>query len=820
MARTRTKGKTDGIKSNRRGFHAKSKTHFKKGADHISHSHSKSDIQHNSVSDNRSTAPKPGTSRDDRPTVRHSAEHLKEVAVPSPNDELHLPAADGTCGRARVLRAGRRPSVQQPRQRRRRYKQRSGKQTQPAKKKSTTTGQYNLEKGNILVEKSMLLDLVNTFTKTHQADGTCNNLDLDMIDFRPWGLFSSVILTCKSCGKKSPRKKLYEEIPTTLPGRRQAAGNMRLALISQDMPVGPTEIQLLFGAVGLRAGSQTGMQKNAYKASDITEGVARRDMEKWIEYAKEVLRDRGVENPNHISAQTDVVYHGVTRSNAQGLGQGAARATGITIETATRSQKIVAADHINTTCIAGSRRKGRGKLVVCGEPGSKEDHGCTATQATGKGISEYESAARNAETLDQYGVTVTHLCTDSDSRARDGFADFNKKKYPSLPPLTWYKDPSHLSRNMKNKINKHTFSRESFGLKSNGEYWNSKERPECRKALALDVPRRVSITLRNMRHHYKGKTNDMKKNVHKIVRYMLTCYNGDHSSCSHSVLARLTGCTGSSGGRCWFRRSITLRPQRISSLNLSGEDETFLLSVIQMKLSTQALDYLSRGMTTSKCEYTNRAVNRSLPKNKPFPRISKGRVYSAIGRINNTFLQFTAMKFIAAKCPLDEKVGLAYQVLSKYQHRRDIIAQRQKTKEAKKRKQALVAHKTAEYIQQRRKIVNEDEYHKFQLDTALQASASAMDAVLSSVPSTSDAYVQSLQDACSLALNRQNTLEQALEYEEKLAIEEKQAQDNRRKSQRLRRAAAKKRVQYKTDARAEGTKESVLLRMEHSYGKL
>ena len=803
MPRKKTAVREDRTKCNRRGLSKKSASFFTKG-----HKFStKNDIPVSGPTNSHSNNSESSSSPIVRPIQRHHEEYFNDFVINSPSNELSIPGADGVDGSAMVLRC-----IRQPNQ--------LGDNAPPGTESASTSGQYNIEDGSILADKTMLLDLINGFISQHQENSACESLCLDIIDIQPWGVFSSVILTCKSCDMKSERTKLYEEIPTTKPGRKHAAGNMRLALVSQDMEVGPTQIQLLFAAVGIRAGSLAGLQKNAYKAADITEGVAKRDMIKWIEHAKDIQKDRGVENPDHISAQFDVVYHSASRAHARNPGQGASSATGVCIETSTGGKKIVAVCHDNKICLTGSRKAGKGTPIVCGEvDGQKKHAGCTNTLSRGQGIREYDQAYHCASELGKHGVTVTHLCTDSDATARDGFADYNKSKDEKLPPLHWYKDPSHLSRNMRIKITSHTFTTTAFAIKSNGQKWNLKERYQCRKALALDVPRRVSLTLSNMRIHWRGNTNQMKKNVDTIVHYMMKCYGGDHTSCANSILARLTGCTGKSKGRCWFSRSHTLRAQRVTSLDLSDNDKKFLLSVIRMKLSTPALGYIMRGLTTSKCEATNRAINKSLPKNKPFPRTSKGRVYSAIGRINNSFLRFTNMKFTAMNCPLIN-ASLGYQVFSKYQRKRDITASNQKTAEAKRRRHQLTAVHTVEHFQQQKKVTNEGEYHKFQLDTAQQASSSALDALVSSEPSTSDAYINQIENALRLCLHKREVLDHSYGQFQTNVEKAKQRANLKRRSKRIRSQSARQTAIKKGEARKEGSKETVSLRMEHSYGRI
>ena len=105
------------------------------------------------------------------------------------------------------------------------------------------------------------------------------------------------------------------------------------------MPLGQTELQLIFAAVGLRAGSLSGMQKASYKAAEATEELALADMIKWREITKRILADRGSLNVNHFSAEFDVRYHGVFKSSSKTPGPGAVQATATCLETVTSEKK-------------------------------------------------------------------------------------------------------------------------------------------------------------------------------------------------------------------------------------------------------------------------------------------------------------------------------------------------------------------------------------------------------------------------------------------------------------------------------------------------
>ena len=789
------------MKSKQKGYNKRKSIFFPKGV----RTRFPKDVldTESSVTPNEGLIPSNAVSR---PIKRHHQDYFEDLVIETPANSLSIPDADGEDGSAMLLRAIKPPD------------QAHHLDDITEKDNASPLGQYNMKEGNLIVEKSRLMDLINEFSRSHYDTDKCKSLCLDIVDIQPWGCFSSVILTCTSCGKRSLRARLFKEVTTTTSskrGRKAAEGNLRLALICQDMAIGPTETQLLFAAVGIKAGSLTSMQRNAVKAADITEGVTRRDMQKWIDHARDILKDRGAKNPDQISVQFDALYHSMSRANAQCPGQGAAQATGTCAETVTPKKKIIAFHHVNKVCLKGSREKVKGKKVICGSRTSQMNHGCTATQPRGQAIREYDMAEHIAQDLHAEGVAATNVTSDSDGKGRDAFIDVNKQNNQDLPPVKWHKDPSHLSRNMKKKILARSFAGNSFGTKENGQKWNYKEKLDCKKALSLDVPRRVSHTLSEMRTYWKGDIDKMKKNVSKVTGYMMKCYAGDHSSCQSAPLAKLTGCSGPSKLRCWFYTSHTMRACGITRLQLTEKNSIFLQSVIEMKLSPSALNYVARGETTSKCEATNRAINKSLPKNRLFSRTSKGRVSSAIGRINNNFEDFTKMKFTAMNVPMPED-SPAYSVIQKYQHKRDLTVKSQQKKGAQKRKHVHIAQKTLEYFEERKKITNESDYMKYQLDTAQSAGTSALDELITSEPEPSTSY-GNMNMIVNKAVSSTMHLHQTLDHVYAKTVNILAA---KRRSQRVRKLAAQSKTQRQNIARAKGSEETLHLRHDHSYGAL
>ena len=735
-----------------------------------------------------------------RPCHRYNQEYFNVLTKKTDANELSIPGADGVDGSALILRPN------------------TSESSNTQDENNSNSGRYDIEKGNILIEKSRFFKLLNNSIQEHMCLGLCDQLDLDLIEFEPWGLFSKAVLVCKSCDFRSEHTKLYEEIETPSPGRKAAAGNLRLQLVIQDLGIGQTDVQMLFAAVGLRAGSLSGMQKASCKAAKATEELAKADMIKWREHTKRILADRGVLSTNEFSAQFDVVYHGVFRASAKTPGQGAVQATATCLESDTSECKCIGMYHVNKMCPKGSRLKGKGKTVICGKPGDVNHEDCAANHPPGRSIRERTMAEHIAEDLAKSDVSVTVLTTDCDADGKSAFEKANIQSQKPLPEFTWYKDLTHTSKNMKLKILNHKFNNKStpFGMKKNGTSWNPSELLDCRKALALDVPERVAITLKNMSAHYSGDVEKMYNRCERIAAYMLLCYKGDHHSCKSAPLAQLTGCNGI-GSKSWFIRSSNLPSVGVSTLNLDKDDTEFLRSVIAMKLSKRNIIFYERRATTSRTESLNRAINKNLPKQKSWPVNSEARVCSAIGRHNNNFEDFTHMKFRSMKCPLsDDSPG--YKVIRRYQQHKNNIAEYQKKESTIRRRRDLADEDRKDYFRERKLVTNSGEYHKFQFENALNVRNTALDSIelndSEPQPSTSSEY--SIQNALKANMLVKDVLKGAKKHNSS----EMKRLRKKQKSKRRQKIALKSRNTAKTEARNTGSKTERKLRSEHSYGSL
>ena len=679
------------INTNKKGFMKKKATFFQKGN------------QRTPIWTKSETVAEPPLHR---PTVRHTKEVFKDFVKETSDGIFSIPASDGSEGNAVILR----PAEED-----------SPLDTDPTPPPHPL-GIYEVDDDNIIVQKKKLMELFTECTLSHIKQGVCNNVDWDMVQFQPWGLYCSARLTCKSCGFTSDSKRLFAETPTNKSGRKSAVGNLRLMILLKHIPLGPTELQLIFGAAGLRPGSINGMQKLAAKAAKITEFVCDTDMRKWRQHVIDLMAARGVADPYLLSGSLDARYHGVNTSSSVTPGYGARQAVATLSENLTDKHYILALRHESSLCPIGARLKAQGKEVYCGEGGDAKHDGCIATIPAEQAIKECDMATKIAEDLySRDGQSTTTVCTDSDANARDALRAYNKGVDKDLPDLTAFKDPSHVTRNQRKHIKGHNYDKYTFGSceKTQKPLYLVEQRKDLTKALAFDVAARVAITLKAARDYWDSDVTKLQANSNKLIQYMLKCYCGDHTSCRGSNIAQLTGCRGATKSTCWvLSKDSVLGANGVHKIHLTEHDYMFTKQVIAMKLGQEDIHFFSRGETTCRNESSNRAITHSDPNNRLYAKDGKARTCAAIGRQNNTFQDFILMTMKTANCAV-KPGSVTANAFRLYQRKRDQIRAHQMKPSTKSRVKRLRSTRLQEYFLQRKKVNREGEYRKNQLDRAI-----------------------------------------------------------------------------------------------------
>lgn len=203
-----------------KGFFKRKDTHFKKGhtVNGVRRTGYRRVIARTSDGSIRLEGQKPKQQHSSivRPCRRYTQKDFKKYVKRGRKGNFSVPGADGGEGSAIVIR----PKKEVPQT-----------TTSPTKKRGTST--FELEEGNIIVEKARLMEAINAAIRAH-SELPCNDMKLDLVNFTPWGHYVKARVCCTNCGYKLTHSyKLYEEVEKEGRGPKEAKGNLRLQWILQ-----------------------------------------------------------------------------------------------------------------------------------------------------------------------------------------------------------------------------------------------------------------------------------------------------------------------------------------------------------------------------------------------------------------------------------------------------------------------------------------------------------------------------------------------------------------------------------------------------------
>ena len=379
-------------------------------------------------------------------------------------------------------------------------------------------------------------------------------------------------------------------------------------------------------------------------------------------------------------------------------------------------------------CPAGSRLKGKGRKVLCGEGGDAKHKGCTADTPLATNISEYSMAQKMAQQMyEEDGILFSQICSDSDGAGKTAFQELLTQKRPDLE-FQWLKDFWHINKSQKFHVKDHKFCKGTFGPGLNAD-----QRKDRAKALAIDIVTRTSVTLRNAWKHWDD-IEELKKSSDKLVKYMLSCYEGNHDKCLKSSLAQLTGCKGPSAEtQRWITRpSSPFKPFQVDQITLGKTDKALLTKQINKKLG-EGIDYLREGITTSHNESFNHTLWGCNQKNRTFAKNSSARSSAAVGQANNNLDEFYQMTAREAHCPLPDK-GVGKKVLTQYENKRKRTRENQAKPSSIARTNDIKRQRVDQYFCEDFGKHDIHRYQTFKLDQANQVSDQATQDILDLLP--------------------------------------------------------------------------------------
>ena len=327
-------------------------------------------------------------------------------------------------------------------------------------------------------------DLWNMAFQDHKKKiPTCNaRLDWDYSKQEKRGLAWISCLRCSNCGYQSPRKKLYEEVASTRPGRKAAQLNVAMSLGQMGTSLTTEGMRGMFLTANVLPASASSMQESANKVGQKITEVNKMSMRKIRHEVQEKNMQCGLPATTPIRVEGDARYN---NSMFSGVGrtpfQAATQVTYTMCENVTNRKKIISVYCGNKLCKQGEILKRRGIPVTC-----PNHDNCTANLPADSNIGDEKRWA--GECMDEIGndhspLTVDYLTTDGDSSASLGAAEKQGK------PIENLKDLRHFFDSQRKQTCKAAFSALMFKGRTKADRESFKKKICTR--LKIEMPNRI-----------------------------------------------------------------------------------------------------------------------------------------------------------------------------------------------------------------------------------------------------------------------------------------------------------------------------------------
>lgn len=254
------------------------------------------------------------------------------------------------------------------------------------------------------------------------------------------------------------------------------------------------------------------------------------------------------------------------------------------------------------------------------------------------------------------GIAVSQLITDPDSASFRAAEDlFRANIIPTEPEHQI--DPIHVNRNQRKYIRNAQFPVDTFPGRT------ASERKKQQNRLAHDLTKRCHAEHVATYTMFAGNTNRVNRRLSYMPDCLSRCYQGDHTMCR-----RLSAvCVGKKSNN-WIHRSGYLANS--FTLMLGDPGLKVFRDCVSYRLGVKILKMTKSLATTQKCEATNRAISKAVPKNITFSRNYGARCHSAVKAVNRGIGQaiYDQCQYIGAAIPAGTRVTRALLALQKSQH--------------------------------------------------------------------------------------------------------------------------------------------------------
>ena len=494
-----------------------------------------------------------------------------------------------------------------------------------AQLKNQTTSEHL---GNRIVSLDQLISTMNEVFQDHlEFPVHCENINLQLLSEKKMGLGSNLQFTCQTCGFVSQSCRTYVPCAGKSKG---AAINMLLASALQDTSIGVEKANILLSSMDIPPPSRSHLQKLVTQASEETVRLNERDMAEKRRLVVQHNEASGATDPRQLDLSFDCRYNATRMVSSYKPGQSASQAYGVAIENNTSYKYIVGLAIENKLCWTGAFLRNRGYDVQC--PGGHT--GCTANLSYMEPHSERRIAFDIADQMYKDDIVVRTLTTDGDTKSFLGMQDF----YDQLGEawnVSRQADPHHLGSSQIRRVRKAKWSDGMFPNCANRQ-----ARQQAISALAKDIKSRSSKVIEKLRALGDGDVTKQIKKLPEVCAATVECYSGNCSFCPHGSLV----CNGVGGRGDWWYDSEFLPTHGIDRLEMNENDKELLRTILEVRLSEQAVYSVSSNTSTQKCEAFNRGALSSLPKEVNFSKTFAGRLASKTLQLNNSIQEAVETK--------------------------------------------------------------------------------------------------------------------------------------------------------------------------------
>lgn len=422
------------------------------------------------------------------------------------------------------------------------------------------------------------------------------------------GLCWSIRLKCNTCGFKSPKMSLYDEVDKQGKGRKAAKPNLSVHIALARQGISAHGLSDILSAANIVAPSTRGLQKNANLVCDQIIQENEKSMTEYAEDIKKLNVAKGLPCHAPINVEADCRYNNpLSSGGGRTPMQPATQATYLVAENFTKDKKIIACHSYNKLC----------KCLDSAGNIHKDD--CHANIKVDAVIGQEGLYLQKAVAdLNTKGLIIKHVTIDGDSAANSVAPTIYQSQ--TAEPIKVFRCTRHLTRCLEKEMKKCTFSKMMFDASTLHEVHRLQSR------LAYDLGDRCNAEYNQLFKIHRDDLDKLKNRASYIADAILACLQGDCRLCQRYSYV----CKG--GSKKWKRHYDTREKSVI--LKPNEAELTALRKCIGIRFAPLALQMTRLNTNSNKVEGSNRGLSKALPKHITWSRNYHGRASAAVNSMN------------------------------------------------------------------------------------------------------------------------------------------------------------------------------------------